>query len=555
MTNKERLIANNEKIKEIQETLNNKILAVVGGKEIELELPSELGTATAFYYVSPTDDKILFSTEVATSGVWIYTISTKTWVKAYDNHGEWHVFQQVTDTKWLIGGGRDSRSYKAGLLLYNAETDTVTQVYSTSNLWSRFCVIGKKCLIWVIGSQTGTGKGMLVYDSDDDSCVLAYSRGYSWDIIHSIGNDKTLFMGGGNPSYLVMYNHLTNTLTELLDTGSWRYVHQVNDTKYLLSNDSYTNGIYVYDSENDSCIQIYIDGNKWKYFQNVGNKCLISSDTSTYAGILVYNSVDNTCVKVYDTYHRWKYFHVINNKCLMSSNQSGSELLLYNSETDSITQLYGGSSWVNSQVIDNVCLISSDKSSPQGLFRYNSEDDSFVQVYDSGYCWRYFQVINNKCLISGSNSSPGGILVYNTENDSCTRIFTIGFGWSYFINIGTTWLISGNSSGGLYKYNPEDDSVVSTDISGYAWGYVQKVSDTKYLIVSVANGGGVVLFNSTNDMATIPFEKGYGYDKFTHDTDNNYYISGTNKTTAPYTLYYTEATDSITVKKYYLGEI
>ena len=364
-------------------------------------------------------------------------------------------------------------------------------------------------------NTSGDNVGVFVYDSTDDSCVEVYTNGRNWSAITPIGDNR--FLMGGWYAPLVVYDATDNSVIDIDANRQWLDHKQVSDTKYLVSNGQSTmKGLWVYNTTDNSFTNVFNDGYNFKYYVNVGDRWLVSTYSTSYlAGIVMYNALTDEAKLVYDKLNSWQYSHTIGNKCLISCTTGSSGLLLYNSETDQCSQIYTG-----------------------------------------GASWMYFQDVGTKCLI-GSSSSNTGVLRYDSTNDSCIQIYSSGSSWRHFVPIETKCLFSGSSSSGLYLYNAEDDGVVLlSNIGGYAWARCQKVSDNKYLILSVENGGGVVLFNTTTDTATKPFSKGYGYDTFTHDIDNNYYISSSSdKKNAPYTLYYTEATDSITVAKYYLGEI
>ena len=561
MTNKERLIANNEKIKEIQETLNNKILAVVGGKEIELELPSDFETLNewdSLFYISPTNDKILVSANISNVGLWIYTISTKTWVKAHDG-AYWGSFQQVTDTKWLITGGATS---SVGVLLYDANTDTVTQIYDKGRAWTSFYVIGTRCLIY---SQSYTGVGVLVYDSTNDSCVQTYSSGYGWNTVHPMGTDRVL-LSGSSSAHLVVYNYLDNSTKLLATTIEWSYGTKVNDTKYLLANANSStsrDGLWVYDSRDDSFTQVFVTGYRFDTFVQAGSKWLVSSfQQSAFSGIVLYDPEDNSATQIYDSGIRWKFANVVGTKCLISNVTSASGLLRCDLETGECTQIYTtGYNWEFYQNVGDKCLIGSRYGNGSGVLLYDANDDTISQLLDEGYMWKNFKVIGSKCLLSSdaSNSDSYGIYLYNALDNTINKIHTSGYGWSIFMEVAGKVLIGSTLySSGMVAYNPDNDSVVNlSNANGYKWMAPQRVTDTKIIFSGSGHPSnqGLWLFDASTDTLTRLTTLGSSYDIFVRDVNNNYYVSGTNKTRALGTFYFTEATNTLTLKKYYLGEI
>ena len=94
MTNKERLDNLTEKVNELTETLNNKILALdTGTRIIEVELPEEIASNplnTIFNFV--IDDVVLISTD-KTSGIWEVDTKLKTITKIYNDGKHWKNFR------------------------------------------------------------------------------------------------------------------------------------------------------------------------------------------------------------------------------------------------------------------------------------------------------------------------------------------------------------------------------------------------------------------------------------------------------------------------------
>ena len=231
-------------------------------------------------------------------------------------------------------------------------------------------------------------------------------------------------------------------------------------------------------------------------------------------------------------------------------------VLLYNADTNTITKIYDeGYYWRYFKVVGDRCLITGSGS---GILVYNAGDNSCKKIYDNGSNAVYFVEIDDKCLI-GASSGSIGILRYSTIDDSCVSVYTGGYGWcSDYVVVGSKVLIGSSAYNmGLLSYDSQTDVVEKTKITaGYNWKYNKQITSTKWLISGTGNSNqGIVLFNSETGSLTKLTNLGKGYDVYVSDVNNNYIISSSSKTKNSYTLYYTEATDSITVKKYYLGEI
>lgn len=529
----------------------NKIISISagGGKEIELELPSEFETATTFYWVAPTNDKLLFSSGSTTTGLWVYTISTKTWVKASDAEGTYSTFQQVTDTKWLITRYSSSGG---GIHVYDVTTDTVTLVYNNA-FGSKLIPFKSKCII----GATGINRGLLVYNAEDDSVKKIYDNGYDWNT-QIPANDDIVFLGG---RAFVVYDYRTDIVIELHTTRAFSYKIQVAENKFLFSTSgSDPSGLWLCNLTDESFTQISETGYAFQYAMNVGTKWLIASSVTSSPGVYKYDSSDDSVQQIYSTGCRWgRYGNVVGNKVLLSNSDSNNGLLRYDADTN-ICELIktDGTSWEFHQNLGNKCLVCSSTGN-FGIWLYNADTDVLTQLYDKGYRWSAFKVFGTKCVIGSGTSGTNqtGIFLYNSVDDSFVQLYDKGSFWNIFMDVGGKCLIgSSYYSSGMVVYNPENDTAIGLSANGYKWLPPYNVTDTKIIFSGTGNSNqGVWLFDASTDTLSRLTTVGSNYDTFVKDVDNNCWVSGTNKTRAFGTFYFTEVTNTLTLKKYYLGEI
>ena len=167
MTNKERLEANNAKIAQIQETLKNKILAVVGEKEIEVELPEEFDDVANVYYFKITEEKMLFSGDNSGMGLWLYRIKEKSWKQVSSLYANWSMCFIFGD-HCLISGNHNN----SGILCYDITSDEVEQIYDSGLHWSSAKSVGDRILIF-----SSTTSGILSYDITNRTIKKIYDSG------------------------------------------------------------------------------------------------------------------------------------------------------------------------------------------------------------------------------------------------------------------------------------------------------------------------------------------------------------------------------------------
>ena len=352
MTNKERLELNNQKIEEITRTLKNKILSIsVKGKNIEL--PEQFATSTTVYHFVVNDDSILFSANTTGVGLWLYKINSTTWTqltsqdyfttftlignycltsatgsnargffsydiqnetldKLYSGGRNWNYLTKVTDTKWIIGcGGGSTDNY--GILLYNSDTNTATQIYSVGANYTHLFAIDGVCLI----SGSNSGAGLFLYDSKDDSINKIYEDGTFSNIIQL--NNKTIFLGS---SKILLYDIASRTVR--LKTENWYNTmnYQKVGDNWLFSCISSNTGVWVYNYETNDLTQEYTESYYYNVFHMIGNDCLISS-TNISHGVLFYNHADNT-IKLLYSGNVWRRFQTVGNDCLIGDTSSAS---------------------------------------------------------------------------------------------------------------------------------------------------------------------------------------------------------------------------------------
>lgn len=441
MTDRELLLANNEKIKEIQETLKNKILAL-DGTELIVELPEMFQTEPSLsivYYFQVDDNTLLASANLPNNiGIWQYKIKEQTWTQLWEYGRDWQYFQEVPNGI-LISASSSYSELTQGVVFYDKTTETTTQLYNKSSSWRNYQQVSETK--WLISSTT-TNTGVLLYNSINNTIERKYTSGSSFRFFEN--GDNYLIIGYG---LILLYNATDDSVTSIYSPdikSGYEYVYKIEDG-YLFSGSSSDVGILRYKTSDNSVIQVYTEGKYWQYFKEVGDYVLISS-SDTNSGMLSFNKLTDETTKIYDTNHSWMYFQLVPNGCLVSNNITGSGLWLFNPTTNSMTKIYEtGGVWIYYQLMEDRCLISSGAtaSASRGILVYYFADNSVVQKYTEGYAWKYFKIVNNTCFIS--SSSTNGLVLYNYSTDTFNSIYKYSNSYNIFTPDGDNYYIESSN--------------------------------------------------------------------------------------------------------------
>lgn len=507
-TNKDRLDALSAKLKETQETLNNKVLSLKE-KGVTIELPDEFSNCTHIYYFIADNSCVLVSgLGVENIGVWRHNLETNDWVNLYSAKNNWRYFQIVGDYILISGSGNSQ-----GILSYSIKEETISLIYSNSYDWSYFLPIEDKVLI-----------------------------------------------GGGSNAGLLRYDPITNSIEKAQLGGSTRPLVTFGK-KCLVLGTNYSTGLFVYNYDTNSTTKIYETGSTWYYFKVIGNKCLISSNTLGEDGVLLFNSNDDTIVKLYDTNYKWDNFFQIGSDCLITGTM-GIGVLFYNDELETIEQLYSTKSKWNifKQVTETKYLLASDNSSGgTGILLFNHENKTITQIYSNYYNWNIFQKVGDKWLIARPSNS---LLRYNSNEDSCIQIDSAS-NVEYFKVIGNTCLYSSSSStAGVSLYDADTDTKTKLYSSSIGWKYYQEVKGGYIIACQYLNSQSVSAGLLFYDKETRQISKIYSYGnygKFIPD-GNNFYVTIADEQKdvieyCPRTLYYNADNRTVKLVKYYIGEV
>lgn len=406
----------------------------------------------------------------------------------------------------------------------------------------------------LFSDKSVSGIGVWVYKIKEKTWNQAYTKGSQWNFFMMAGNN--CLIGGINATGILLYNSTDDSIIQVHKNGTgWRYLSAIDDNKFLLGGTTTDTGLLLYNANNNNLTKIYSNGHAWRFVEKIkDNNYLISSFLNNAQGILHYNSETNEINQIYSSGNGWNKFVKVNDTkwliCGDNANNSGyaKGVLLYDSQNNTINQIYTtGYCWIYIHRVGNNYLISSSYSSNSlGILRYNSIDDSIEQIYSIEYAWQYFQTIGDKCLVSTNNGLNTGVLLYNSTSDSIEQIYSSGYRYMYFQIIGNKCLISSQVSNGVLVYDSNTNEVHQVYTRGPNWGNFKTIGDKCLISNKSSTYSGLLVYNSIDDTVVVGRGIGIGYDIF-KEVDGNCYVECSDKLKNPYTLYYNSVDGSVKV--------
>lgn len=370
-----------------------------------------------------------------------------------------------------------------------------------------------------------------------------------------VGNKCLIGTGGTSDVGLYLYNPETDTVEKIYSKGNgWCYFKIIGDKCFIGSDTSSggKGGVLVYSIQTESIIASHVGDRDWKYFYAIGNDFIIMGNV----GILYYNTTTNT-IEQLTTSGMWDTVHEVDDGYLIyATNTNGTGILLFESATKTITQIYDtGYKYIMKTVSGNKVIISSTYYTYTGILLYDSSSKTITQIYDVGYDWRYIQIMGDKCLIGGEASADLGILLYNSTTNTIQQIYTTGYRWGIFQIIENGCLITPTSYGGsdgkgILLYDDTTETITRIYTNNYGWRFIGLQNSDCLISNTASNYAGIYLYNNSTKTITQIFWYGYYY-----DTYNNGYISASDKSRSQYIPYYDETSKTITKISYYIGEI
>lgn len=400
-------------------------------------------------------------------------------------------------------------------------------------------------LLYSTSVSNSSGTGLWHYRVSTSTWTLLFTKDlysdYQFSVFYQI--DENRLIVANENSLTLIYEHTTNTVRELYNSGLYgitqinddklllatrngkvlvyyiaedRYIEnaggisstamQLNDTKWvMLQWGSNTSGIFIYNSENDTVTQVAssVGVNKSNITKLTENKFRIARwiyNINDDTGIQVFPDSTATVTKVSDV--KWL--------CATTNTYTASAqgLFVYNVQDDSCVQINSTLKGMTNhyRVSETKCLVTGrfTYAETKGVFLYNSTDDSVVQIYTetSSSCIRnvFTQVTEDKCIIAanGVSSSASGLLLYNVSDDSCVKFYTYGNNYANWYQLNETeWLCYGSYNPTtssvtmryIYLYNSETDTITST---------IGNVSD-KIDVRIVKDGDDIYMIGTKNE--------------------------------------------------------
>ena len=379
MTNKERLEANNKRIDEILQNLENKIVMAIDDSGITVELPEAFKNSNAMYYVKISNDKILISSNSA--GLYEYTISSKSWKFLYNegSYRSYDTYIQVSKIKWVVGGFGGT---SAKTLLYNSENGTVTDLGIKRGYGGIKQVSENKCL-FVSTTSGNYDKGIYKLNLLDDSVEQIYTEG--------------------------------NYLGKITELPSGKFL--------IMSTQTGFNKFLIYNPLNDEFLEIESDLYNLQFSNYIGNKVIFSANS--YRDWYVFDEDSFQFTQFLQTEKNSLTYIVKNSKALIYTSQATGKLYVFNVNDSSVKELT--TSAYNPTFIDfenGDTMICS--TSVEGLYLYRFQDDSYETITASGKAPLYYTIIENRIVLRFTSGNTG-IFVYTHDDNSFVKIANDGY--------------------------------------------------------------------------------------------------------------------------------
>lgn len=264
--------------------------------------------------------------------------------------------------------------------------------------------------------------------------------------------------------------------------GLWLYYPKTNEWKKL--NDT---GYYLYKFQQ-------VTDTKWLIFGNDDTLVLVF-DSTTDSIIQTFNVSGGVGCTV---------SHIQGTKWLVRKPRYSGPQYVYNSEDDSFKQIYheGGGSTVIQKISDDEFLLYSPAA---GFLVFNVTTDVCELIKkDSSVTRTYIGTVKDRLIFTGYSSGVG-VTVFDTTSRSVSVIYETAIGHNTSMGIfGDKLFIGSTNSGykGIVVYDYATNSVTPFETDGTAYyKYAHQVTDTK--IISIGSNKGICYHLDTDTVTDL----------------------------------------------------
>ena len=427
-------------------------------KTYKFELPSTF-LGGDLYVKKLTDNNLIISSSVS-PGILICDTDTELINQIESQHSSWKFFKELSNGNCLIS----SSSKSSGLLLYNIQDNTVVDISINLNRigynydFYYQLANGDYFIFGDFTDSSGTSGSNLYLDSDNNITELDFGRKGS-ELIFELKNGNCLLTSTSTSSSgLYLYNAVDKTFKSIYGGASWKFIELSG--KCLMSSTEVA-GLYVYNIEDNSVSKLLEDGKGYSYFKLEDGNALVASNVMTSI-IYKFNVEDNSLTELYSSgRYCSRYIQLSNGNVLIGSSYndySKSSWLLYNSQGNSVTPLDSICYNAKYTVFSNGdILFCASSSGTAGIYLFSLESNTFINIYTTGYNWKYVQELaNGDCLIGGAAS--GGLLYYDSTTCKIRILLPSITVTAIIAQSDGTYLIE-TSDDFDYEYNPETDTI------------------------------------------------------------------------------------------------
>ncbi len=310
----------------------------------------------------------------------------------------------------------------------------------------------------LIRLQGEDSNGLFLIDYQENIATELYSTTDGYDTYYELKNGNCLIATKSLASKILLFNASTKNISIACQTsGFWNEFLQLDNGDVLISGNM--NGILKYKLEDNSVELINNDYRMWNKLIEINESTYLISSTLSNFGIVLYNSEDDSVNQIYESGNNWENYEVLNNgDCLISSSKTAG-LLLYKQADKTISQIYSsGTNWKYFIPLADGNYLISTNSNSNGILCYESQLNTVSLIHNTGcYFQQYLNFDNDKYIISSDFSTTKGLFIFDSVEKTFNQICDFGYGFEFKDNLDGT--IDCSYENFVYEYNVETEDL------------------------------------------------------------------------------------------------
>ncbi len=426
--------------------------------------------------LSNTEDEILMSsTSEINPGIFVFSYETGTLSKIHETGYNWSKAYTYSNGNCFL---RSADTSDANIYFVDLENNEVTALAGVNKLSIKFQEIANNdCLI---SSTSASNQGIWFFDYSDKTLEKVYDYGYQWSFTPATENGFAYVLSKRQAYDLTDYEKgifkfdpTTGEMSQIVTTGC-NWTHTIlpdgNILFYSISTNYSSGGMYL---QTASELKQIFESGDWDKYQVTEDKIYFySKTTATCTGLYRYDSETETMIQVYDQGYSFNYWYELSDGNYIVSTYYVDSVLYFDVNNETLTQISTDldRNLELFELSSGDCLISCyQSSSVKGLYLFSKANKTLTQVFDEGYRFDSFAQLKNGDVLINSNYLAGVLLFDHTTN-TVTRIHSTDYDWSNCVEMENGDLViisaSSRSSGSygilFYDYSEKSANIYSS---------------------------------------------------------------------------------------------